>query len=58
MKKNNTLKLVLTVIGAVVVIAAAVAAVIHFWEDIKKYLPCKKKEEEFEDFDDIEIIEE
>lgn len=54
MKKNNTLKIVLSVVGAVVVAGAIVAAVIHFWEDIKKILPCCKQEEDFEEFEELD----
>ena len=45
MKKNNTLTVIFSIIGAVVVIAGAVAAIIHFWDDIKAHLPCKCKNE-------------
>lgn len=58
MKKNSSLKLALAIIGGIVVIGAAVAAIIHFWEDIKKFLPCCKcdeKHEKLEEFDDFEI---
>ncbi|MDR0889206.1 MAG: hypothetical protein LBM28_00990 [Oscillospiraceae bacterium] len=64
MKNTGGLKCILAIIGGIVVIAAAAAAVIHFWEDIKKYLPCSCKcgdacedcetFEEFEDFADSE----
>ena len=57
MKKNSTLKLVLAIVGGVVVVGAMVVALIHFWEDIKKLLPCCKEKDasdEFEEFDDIE----
>ncbi len=41
MKENKT-KAILAVIGGIVVVAGAIAAIIHFWEDIKKKLPqCK-----------------
>ncbi len=54
MKNNSTLKLVLAIVGGVVVAAAAVVAVLHFWDDLKKYLPCCKAKQEQEDFADIE----
>ena len=53
MKKQNGLNKILAIIGALVVLGGAVAAIIHFWEDIKEKLPkcCKKsKLEDFEDF--------
>ena len=54
MKNNGTLKLILAIIGGVVVAGAAAVAVIHFWDDLKKYLPCCKCNKEQEDFADIE----
>ena len=56
MKKNNNLTIILSIVGALVVVAGAVAAIIHFWEDIKAYLPCKRKDEwdELYDEDDEE----
>ena len=61
MKKNSNWTLILTIVGALVVLAAAVAAVIHFWEDIKERLPfkCKGDEEcylEDEDEEDVEFV--
>lgn len=53
--KNSTLKLILAIVGAVVVLGAIAVAVIHFWEDIKKLLPCCKKQDELDEFADIEI---
>lgn len=52
--KNNTLKLVLAIIGGVVVVAAAAVAVVHYWDSLKKYLPCCKCKKEQDDFADIE----
>ena len=52
--KNSTLKMILAIVGGVVVLAAAAVAVIHFWDDLKKYLPCRKCNKEQEDFADIE----
>lgn len=52
--KNNTLKLVLSIIGGVVVVGAIAVALIHFWDDLKKLLPCCKEDEELLEFDDIE----
>ena len=54
MKKTSSLKLVLAIIGGVVVVGTMVVAPIHFWEDIKKLLPCCKEKDEFEEFEDIE----
>ncbi len=55
MKKNNTLKIVLAVVGGVVVVGTIVAAVIHFWDDIKKVLPgCCKEDEDFEEFEELD----
>jgi len=53
MKKNSTMKLIFTIVGAVVVLGTITAAVIHFWDDIKKLLPGEKEKDEFEDFDDL-----
>lgn len=55
MEKNSTsvTKIILSIIGAVVVLGTIVAAVIHFWDDIKNLLPSKKDEDEFEDFEDL-----
>ncbi len=53
-KQNNTLKLVLSIVGAVVVVGTIVAAVVHFWDDIKKLLPGNKEEEVFEDFEELD----
>ena len=52
--KNNRTKLILALIGGVVVVGAITVAMIHFWEDIKNFLPGKKKEEDFEDFEALE----
>ena len=49
MKKNHTLTIILSIVGAVIVVAGAIAAIIHFWEDIKAYLPCKC-EDDFDEF--------
>lgn len=56
MKKNSTLKLILAIVGGVVVVGSIAVAMIHFWDDIKKLLPCGKCEEaeDFEDFEDVE----
>ena len=53
MQKNSTMKIIFTIVGAVVVLGTIVAAVVHFWEDIKKLLPGCKEEKDFDDFDDI-----
>ncbi len=59
MKKSNW-TMIFTIIGAVVAIGAAVFAIIHFWEDIKKILPGKKKKEDelFDDLDEFDEFEE
>ncbi|MBQ6431453.1 MAG: hypothetical protein IJJ99_06240 [Oscillospiraceae bacterium] len=57
MKENSALKAVLAIIGGVVVLGAIVVGLIHFWDDIKKLLPCCCKEEDADElleFDDIE----
>ena len=55
--KNKHAKVILSIVGGVVVLGTIVVALIHFWDDIKKLLPCKKVAEEetdFEEFDDID----
>ena len=49
MEKKGALGKILALVGALVVIGGAVAAIIHFWEEIKAKLPCCKNNE-FEDF--------
>ena len=51
--KNNSLRLILTIVGAIVSLGAIAYAVIHFWDDIKELLPAKKDEVFDEDFEDI-----
>lgn len=53
--KNNSLRIILTVVGAVVTLGAIALAVIHFWDDIKSLLPTKKDEIFDDDFEDIAI---
>lgn len=53
--KNNTLRIILTVVGAVVTLGAMVLAIVHFWDDIKSLLPTKKDEVFDEDFEDIAV---
>ena len=53
--KNNTLRTILTIVGAVVSLGAIAYAVIHFWDDIKGLLPAKKDEVFDEDFEDIAV---
>lgn len=53
-KNNSTLRVILAIVGAVVVLGTIVAAVVHFWDDIKKLLPGNKEEEVFEDFEELE----
>lgn len=53
--KNNSLRVILTVVGAVVTLGAMVLAIVHFWDDIKSLLPAKKDEDFDEDFEDIAI---
>ena len=53
MKKNKT-GWILAIVGAIVVVGAITYAMIHFWEDIKSFLPGKKNEDDFEDFEALE----
>lgn len=55
-KKSNA-ALIWTIIGIVAAVGAAVFAIIHFWDDIKKLLPGKKEEDIFEDLDEFEELE-
>ena len=55
MKKNKT-GWILAIVGAVVVVGAITYAMIHFWDDIKGFLPGGKKGEA--DFADFEALEE
>ena len=57
MEKKGALGKILALVGALVVIGGAVAAIIHFWEEIKAKLPCCKSNE-FEDFDFEEFMDE
>ncbi len=55
MKDNNSnLKLICSIVGGVVIVAAIAVALIHFWDDIKKLLPGCKCKEELGEFEDIE----
>lgn len=56
--KNKNTKIIFGIVGGVVVLGAIAVALIHFWDDIKKLLPCKKVESDFEEFDDIDDEEE
>ena len=51
---NKTLRLILGIVGAVVVLGAVTAAVVHFWDDIKRLLPIGKSDLELDEFADIE----
>lgn len=51
---NNNLKLIFSIVGGVVIVAAIVVALVHFWDDIKKLLPSCKCKEELDEFEDIE----
>lgn len=52
---KNNLKLILGIIGGVVVVGSIAVAMIHFWDDLKKLLPCFGKcDEGLDDFDEIE----
>lgn len=53
--KNNTLRIILAIVGAAVLLGAAAVAVIHFWDDIKSILPFKKDENALDEFADLEI---
>lgn len=53
--KNSTLKLILSIVGGVVVLGAIAVGLIHFWDDIKKLLPCCcEDDDELLAFDDVE----
>ncbi len=54
MEKKGALGKILALVGALVVIGGAVAAIIHFWEEIKAKLPCCCKKDEFEEIEDFE----
>ena len=55
MKKNSNLGIICSIVGGVVIVSAIAVALIHFWDDIKKLLPCCKcNEEREEEFVDIE----
>lgn len=59
-KKKGTLGKFLALIGILAAIGGAVVAVIHFWDDIKAKLGCKKDEiEDLEDFveDELDMLE-
>ena len=53
--KSSTLRLILGIVGAVVVLGAITAAVIHFWDDIKKLIPGGKSTCELDEFADLEV---
>lgn len=54
--KNKNLRLILSIVGAVVVVGTLAVALIHFWDDLKKLIPCSCKCDELEDdFEDIEV---
>lgn len=57
MKKNSVAKLVCAIVGGVVIVGAMVVALVHFWDDVKKFLPCCKCKDEAEDFTDLDIEE-
>lgn len=53
--KNSTMRVILSIVGGVVVVAGIAFALIHFWGDIKAMLPCCcKKDEALDEFEDIE----
>ena len=61
MKNNKNTKMIFGIVGGVVVLGAIVLALVHFWDDIMKLLPCKKaaaeedeEENDFEEFEDVE----
>jgi len=56
MKNNSTWKMICAIVGAIVIIGAAVAAIIHFWEDIKAYLPCCCKEDDDFELDELDDV--
>lgn len=53
MKKENSLNKILALIGGLVVLAGAVVAIIHFWEEIKARLSCCCKEDELDELEDF-----
>lgn len=53
--KNNAMKTIFIIVGAVVTVGAIALALVHFWDDIKSLLPCKKCDDLCEDFADEEI---
>ena len=53
MKKKGTLGKVLAVIGALVLIGGAIAAVVHYWDDIKAKWDSWFKKDKFEEFEDF-----
>ena len=55
MKNNNGLRIILSVIGAVVALGVVALAVVHFWDDIKSLLPAKKEDIFDDDFEDVAI---
>ena len=54
--KNKTLRIVLAIVGGVVTVGSIVVALIHFWDDIKKLIPCDECCEELDEIDDFEDI--
>ena len=48
-KKGNFWKVLCSVIGALVLIGSAAVTIVHFWDDIKKHLPCCRCKTEPED---------
>ncbi len=52
MKKCNLSK-ILAVFGALVLIGGAVAAVVHYWDDIKAKWDSWFKKDKFDDFEDF-----
>lgn len=53
--KNNHLKFILGIVGGVVVVGSIVVALIHFWDDLKKLLPCESCSDELDEFVDVEV---
>lgn len=55
MKKNSNWGMICSIVGGIVIAAAAVVALLHFWDDIKVLLPCCKcKDDEVDAFADLD----
>lgn len=54
--KKNSWGLICSIVGGAVIAAAAIVALVHFWDDLKALLPCCKcgddEDEVFADLDE------